>query len=82
MENAGSKVYTKDDLGDLLNGVDFIYAARGKSIKHFDLRAGLPPVDELKGFVLGPTGNFRAPALRKGRTLVVGFNEAHLREIL
>jgi hypothetical protein len=25
--------------------------------------------------LIGPTGNLRAPALRLGRTLVVGFNE-------
>jgi hypothetical protein len=28
----------------------------------------------LKSLVLGPTGNLRAPTLRVGRTLVVGFD--------
>jgi hypothetical protein len=32
--------------------------------------------------VLGPTGNLRAPALRTGKTLLVGFNEEAYRQIL
>ena len=31
--------------------------------------------DELLKLVLGPTGNLRAPTLRVGKKLVVGFNE-------
>jgi len=30
----------------------------------------------------GPTGNLRAPSLRKGRTLIVGFDEATYRRLL
>jgi hypothetical protein len=32
--------------------------------------------------LLGPTGNLRAPTLRIGRTLLVGFDEATYREVL
>ena len=36
-----------------------------------------PPDEEtLLKHLLGPTGNLRAPALRKGKTLVVGYNDA------
>ena len=31
--------------------------------------------EELLKLVLGPTGNLRAPTLRVGKALVVGFNE-------
>lgn len=34
-----------------------------------------PDADTLKKFLVGPTGNLRAPTLRLGNTLVVGFNE-------
>ena len=35
-----------------------------------------PPGDEaLLGCMLGPTGNLRAPTIRSGKTLVVGFHE-------
>lgn len=34
-----------------------------------------PDADTLKKLLVGPTGNLRAPTLRLGKTLVVGFNE-------
>ncbi len=33
-----------------------------------------PDSETLTKLLLGPTGNLRAPTLRKGKTLVVGFN--------
>ncbi len=42
-----------------------------------------PPDDEtLTAHLLGPTGNLRAPTLRLGRTLLVGFSEAVYRQVL
>ena len=32
--------------------------------------------------MLGPTGNLRAPTIRSGSTLLVGFNEAQYEEHL
>ncbi len=40
----------------------------------FDLRNDRPPDSELLTAMLGPTGNLRAPTLRAGDTLLVGFN--------
>jgi len=35
-----------------------------------------PPADEtLAAAVLGPTGNLRAPTIRRGKTLLIGFND-------
>src|SRR5512146_3256189 len=60
----------------VLKDVDEIYAAKGKQVVHVDLNRGKPSRAELLGVLLGPTGNLRAPTLRKGRTLIVGFDEA------
>lgn len=54
--------------------VNHVYAAKGKKVVHFDLKKDKPSDDELVKVLLGPTGNLRAPALRKGKTLVVGFD--------
>jgi arsenate reductase-like glutaredoxin family protein len=59
----------------LIAGVDEIYASKGKQVFHLDLKKEKPDAATLKSLVLGPTGNLRAPTLRKGRTLVVGFDE-------
>ena len=41
-----------------------------------------PDDDTLAAHVLGPTGNLRAPTLRRGKTLLVGFSEEAYREVL
>jgi arsenate reductase-like glutaredoxin family protein len=66
----------------VLEGVDELYAARGKRVVHVDLKREKPPRAELLGLLLGPTGNLRAPTLRKGRTLIVGFDEATYERVL
>jgi arsenate reductase-like glutaredoxin family protein len=44
-------------------------------VVHFDLKKDKPDEAELLKAMLGPTGNLRAPALRAGKTLLIGFNE-------
>ena len=66
----------------VLKDVDQLYAAKGKRVVHVDLKRETPPRAELLGLLLGPTGNLRAPTLRKGRTLIVGFDEDTYRRVL
>lgn len=41
----------------------------------FDMKKAPPGDPELLAAILGPTGNLRAPTLRKGSTLLVGWSE-------
>ncbi len=66
----------------MLAKVDEIHVAKGTRVIHVDLRKGRPPKRELLELLLGPTGNLRAPTLRKGRTLIVGFDEGTYKEVL
>jgi arsenate reductase-like glutaredoxin family protein len=66
----------------LVREVDEIYASKGKQVVHLDLRKEKPDKAALLGLLLGPTGNLRAPTLRKGRTLLVGFDEASYAAVL
>ncbi len=34
-----------------------------------------PDDETLAALLLGPTGNLRAPTIRRGKTLIVGFND-------
>lgn len=49
--------------------------AKGKKVTTFDMAKDPPSVTELAAFVLGPTGNLRAPAARVGKTWLIGFQE-------
>ena len=66
----------------VLEGVDELYVAKGKKVEHVDLRKARPDRSTLLGLLLGPTGNLRAPTLRKDRTLIVGFEEDTYKKLL
>jgi hypothetical protein len=57
-------------------------AGRGKKAVTFDMKKA--PADDatLAAQILGPTGNLRAPTIRKGKTLLVGFSEEAYRQVL
>ena len=48
---------------------------KGKKVNYLNLKTDKPDEDAVLALLLGPTGNLRAPTLRKGKTLVVGFNQ-------
>ena len=52
-----------------------IYATKGTNMIHLDMRTN-PSDDEVAALVVGPSGNLRAPTLRRGKTLLVGFDGA------
>ncbi len=49
--------------------------AKGKQTLVYDMKKAPPEREDLIKVVLGPTGNLRAPTLKKGKTALVGFNE-------
>ncbi len=57
----------------LLKGASKLLVAKGKKQSEFKL-AGRISKDAVDA-MLGPTGNLRAPCLRVGKTILVGFNE-------
>ncbi|MBK6405418.1 MAG: hypothetical protein IPF66_10425 [Holophagales bacterium] len=67
---------TDADVKALLAAVDDVVIARGK--KAVTLAAKEATLDGLKG----PTGNYRAPMLRVGRKLLVGFHPETLEALL
>ena len=60
-------------MGEVLEGIDQVHAAkRGKTASFTG--AAIQGMDEdMLAVILGPTGNLRAPTIRVGTTLIVGF---------
>jgi hypothetical protein len=52
-----------------------IHVARGKKVVTFDMKNAAPDDATLLAHLLGPTGNLRAPTIKQGQTLYVGFSE-------
>jgi hypothetical protein len=66
----------------LVKDVDELYVAKGAKVVHLNLTREKPDRATLLGLLLGPSGNLRAPTLRKGRTLLVGFDESTYKSVL
>lgn len=59
----------------LLQDASNFYAAKGKKVINFNLKTDVVDDEVIKKFMLGPTGNLRAPSMKIGTTLLVGFNQ-------
>ncbi len=66
---------------ELARTVDKVVVGKGKKVVTFDLKHAPPDEDTLAAALLGPTGNLKAPTLRLGKLLLVGFSEAAYREV-
>jgi len=73
--NAKKEKYQEPEALRLLKSATHLFAARGKKVVKLDLKKDKPTNEEVLKLILGPTGNLRAPTLRMGKKLVVGFNE-------
>ena len=61
---------------ELAHAARQVIVAKGKKLTTFDMQKEPPDDDTLAKHLLGPTGNLRAPTIRAGKLLLVGFNEA------
>ncbi len=68
-----SKKLGRSDAATLAKAASKVIVAKGKKVDEFKT-AGKAPKAAVDA-MLGPTGNLRAPTLRVGKTIVVGFNE-------
>ncbi len=74
-----SRKLQADDAKKLLSGVNRLIAMKGKKVESFDPKQA--PIEDCVAALLGPTGNLRAPTIRTGKTLLVGFNEVTFTEV-
>ncbi len=79
--DAGKERKGRDAALALARAADTLVVAKGKKVVTLDLKHNAPDDDTLAGLLLGPTGNLRAPTLRRGRTLYVGFSEEAYRRL-
>ncbi len=70
------------DVLELAKSADKVVVGRGKKIVIFDMKNQPPDEKTLLAHLLGPTGNLRAPTLRRGKTLLVGFSQEAFEQIL
>ncbi len=77
---SASKKLGRDEAMALLDAVSTVHVAKGKSLQTFSVAKA--DRDELVEKLLGPTGNLRAPTIRRGKTLLVGFDHETYAKVL
>lgn len=74
--NSRKEPLSDKEARQLIAQVSKVIVARGKKVE--ELPAAKAKIANLKG----PSGNYRAPMLRKGKTLLVGFHAETLESLL
>jgi len=59
-----------------------LIAAKGKKVERIDLRKGKPDKATVARLMIGPSGKLRAPTLRVGKKILVGFDEESYEKVL
>ena len=65
----------REDALRLASAASRVIVAKGGTVVTFDMNKDRPDVETLLKHLLGPTGHLRAPTVRKGKTLLVGFSD-------
>lgn len=66
----------------MLKGANELYVAKGRKTVHIDLTKNRPSDDDLLALMLGRSGKLRAPTMRVGKKVIVGFNAELLESTL
>ncbi|MCA9247502.1 MAG: hypothetical protein KDA42_10315 [Planctomycetales bacterium] len=80
--NAKKSTLDRAQALQLARQASMVYAARGKKVVAINMKKDKPDDETLAKLIVGPTGNLRAPTLRVGKTLLVGFNQEMYDELL
>jgi arsenate reductase-like glutaredoxin family protein len=80
--NAAKEKRAPDEALELARSSARVVVLRGKKIVTFDMKKEPPDDDTLLAHLIGPSGNLRAPTVRIGQTLLVGFSDEAYRDVL
>ena len=73
--NSNKEKYGADAAFEMAQTVSKVVATRGKKVVTINMKKDLPDREFILTHLIGPSGNLRAPTMRRGKTLFVGFND-------
>ena len=79
--DAKKRRFERDEALALARQAEVLVVVKGKKVVRVDMKQP-PGDDELADLLLGPSGKLRAPSLRRGKTLLIGFDEGAYAELL
>jgi arsenate reductase-like glutaredoxin family protein len=79
--NAKKTILADAEALEFARAADELYATKGTKVVHINLKQERPDDEALLKLLIGPSGKLRAPTLKVGKTLIVGFDDATYRKI-
>ncbi len=79
--DAKKRRFERDEALALARQAEVLVVVKGKKVVRVDMKQA-PSDDALADLLLGPSGKLRAPSLRRGKTLLIGFDEGAYAELL
>ena len=80
--NAAKVRFAPREALELVRGAGRVVVAKGKKVVTFDMKRDPPDDETLLAHILGPSGKLRAPVIRRGSTLLIGFAEEEFARVL
>ncbi len=74
--NAKKDPIQANDVLDVLKDCSELHVTKGRAVMEIKLGKAAPDPSTLRSLLVGPTGKLRAPTLRSGKRMVVGFDMA------
>jgi arsenate reductase-like glutaredoxin family protein len=81
-DDARKTALVEADALNLVGQVNDLYVTRGTKVIHIDLKNERPDDETLLGLLIGPSGKLRAPTLKLGKTMIVGFDRATYEQVV
>ena len=81
IQNAGKDRVDPKEALSFVKSAATLFSMKGKKIAKISLKKDQLSDKELLELMIGPSGYLRAPAMRFGKTMVVGFNAEQYEEI-
>jgi arsenate reductase-like glutaredoxin family protein len=82
MVNAAKIRFQPDEALKMAREASRVVVAKGKKVMTFDMKREPPDDETLLAHIIGPSGKLRAPVIRRGSTLLVGFAEEEFARVL
>jgi arsenate reductase-like glutaredoxin family protein len=74
--DARSTPLVEADALQLISDVNTLYVTRGTKVVYFDLKQDRPDDQVLLQMLIGRSGKLRAPTVKVGQTVIVGFDQS------
>ncbi len=70
------------NVDSVLTGVSDVYSTKSRKVIHLNIKKENPAREDVLALLMGRSGTLRAPVVKRGKALIVGFDEETYAKVL